>query len=156
MSSATEMLALILQPPLNLVPGLRIPLDEQLKESFDAEWQATISIADLFTERPSWLYKILEVWKKLDKERLPKVREYVSLAISVVFVMLICNLVISMLSKVRSDWYGNEPDPDTMMNIYSARGDLYPLSACLEMLMRLTRAHTHRHSNHRHNIDLRS
>lgn len=66
---------MMLQLPLHAVPGLEIPLEGELKEALDAEWQATVSTADLFTERPSWLQKLLDIWKRLDKERLPELRQ---------------------------------------------------------------------------------
>lgn len=101
---AAEILALMLQLPLNTVPGLDIPLEGGLKASFDEEWTASIATADLFLERPQWLPKILRIWKRLDKERYSELQD--------------------LLARVRPEWYGVEPDYETMTAIYEYRGHM--------------------------------
>ncbi|GJE85415.1 hypothetical protein PsYK624_014940 [Phanerochaete sordida] len=101
---ATEILALMLQLPLTIIPGLEIPLDEKSKASITDDWNAVISVADLLLERPQWLPKILKTWRRLDKERLSELHE--------------------LLFKVHSEWYGVEPDIDTMTSIYEYRGHM--------------------------------
>ncbi|GJE85400.1 hypothetical protein PsYK624_014790 [Phanerochaete sordida] len=99
---ASEALALLVQFPLNAVPGLDLPLTGNPKQDFDREWQSALASLEAFTSRPSWVSKILAVWKKLDAEQYSQIER--------------------QLRRVETEWYGVAPEIYAIADIYGNRG----------------------------------
>lgn len=71
-SIACEVLALLFQFPLDVVPGLFSPFDSEestLKNDHDAEWNAMVESLKIFTSRATWVHNILSVWAKIEDEK---------------------------------------------------------------------------------------
>ena len=75
--TVSEALALLLQFPLAAVPGLDLPLTGEAKQEFVREWQSALDSLEIFISRPSWLSKILAVWRKVDAEQYSQIERWV-------------------------------------------------------------------------------
>lgn len=64
--------------PQDVVPGVLVPLDEDLKADAVAERDAMIKALRILTSRPDWVTKVLAVWKKIDDEKWQDIKMCVS------------------------------------------------------------------------------
>ncbi|EIW74017.1 hypothetical protein CONPUDRAFT_160509 [Coniophora puteana RWD-64-598 SS2] len=72
---ACETLALLLQWPCNVVPGVPSPLDKAFKVQ---EWKAMLQMMSIFTSRGDWFEKLIEVWMHVQEEDMMQVQRDVA------------------------------------------------------------------------------
>jgi len=74
-TKACEVLAILLQWPSHIVPGVPTPLDKAFKAQ---EWKAMLQMMAIFTSRTNWLDKLIEVWMRVQDEDMEQVQGYVT------------------------------------------------------------------------------
>lgn len=77
MALASETLALLFQFPRKRIPGGKVPVPDEIKEEIDKEYKATIETLKIFTSRPKWQQRVLDVFKRLENETFPDVERCV-------------------------------------------------------------------------------
>lgn len=56
-----------------MVPGAQLPVPDEGKDELCEEYKATIEALKILTSRPSWVQRILTVFRRLDGETFPEV-----------------------------------------------------------------------------------
>ncbi|CAL1698864.1 unnamed protein product [Somion occarium] len=102
---AMETLALLLQFPHAMVPGLDIPLEGKAKDEYQVDFDASVKIMEIFVSRPGWAQKLVDIWSKLEREKPVDIQR--------------------MLDRVSSDWYAAAPPNDeTLIHSMEYRGQV--------------------------------
>lgn len=71
-SMACEVLALLFQWPLHIVPGVSTPQDNFFRAQ---EWKAMSQAVNILRSRDNWCEKIIEVWMKVEEEDWCQIKE---------------------------------------------------------------------------------
>lgn len=86
----------------------------------ESDRQASLSALKVFTSRPSWMKKMLAIWKKLDEENYQQVDRC---AVVSCFDLSLFLTKSSMLRYVaRQAWENISLDRETIIAIYELRG----------------------------------
>ena len=59
---------MLYQFPIRIIPWLNPPVTGLVKESREADWEATVAATNILVSRPSWLTKICAILERLDNE----------------------------------------------------------------------------------------
>ncbi|RXW17300.1 hypothetical protein EST38_g8551 [Candolleomyces aberdarensis] len=109
-SRVAESLALMLNFPADIVPGVRVELveDEQIQNRLGSRWEALMNGVEILTSRPEWCRKIDRIWKRIEGEDIDKVSEWIE--------------------NAEQDYYATlPPDEDEIMAVVSYRADRHQL-----------------------------
>ena len=70
-----ESLALMLNFPADMVPGVKVELveDENIRNRLESRWEALMFGVRILTSRPQWCEKIRRIWNRIDKEDIEKI-----------------------------------------------------------------------------------
>ncbi|KAG2146289.1 hypothetical protein DEU56DRAFT_978760 [Suillus clintonianus] len=98
-SIACEVLALLFQWPLHIVPGVSTPQDSAFRAQ---EWKAMSQAAAILTSREDWCDKIIEVWMKIEEEDWREVRGW--------------------FDRVEVDYHAVEPKAADFGKVFGQRG----------------------------------
>ncbi|EIW84760.1 hypothetical protein CONPUDRAFT_162111 [Coniophora puteana RWD-64-598 SS2] len=74
-SVACEVLTLIFQWPMHIIPGFANPSDKAFKTQ---EWKAMSQAMTIFTSRQGWVDRLIEVWMHIQEEDVLKVQRFFS------------------------------------------------------------------------------
>lgn len=74
-ATACEVIACLLQFPLDVVPGVSPSFeDANLQDQSAAEWEAMVGLVNVLVSRPRWLDCIIRVWAKVGDEKWQNVK----------------------------------------------------------------------------------
>lgn len=75
-STACELLVMLFDFPLNVVPGIPIPYDRSdWTEEINTELAVMVKSLKMLTSRSGWVEELLSIWGKIDSEKWPKVQK---------------------------------------------------------------------------------
>ncbi|KAJ2932230.1 hypothetical protein H1R20_g4848, partial [Candolleomyces eurysporus] len=103
-SRVAESLALMLNFPADMVPGVKVELveGEQIQNRLGSRWEALMNGVKILTSRPEWCRKINRIWKRIEGEDIDKIAEWIE--------------------NAEQDYYATlPPDEDEIMEVVSYR-----------------------------------
>lgn len=67
-SIAAECFTVLVNLPMDRVPGVPVSVEEGLQRGIDEEWAAALEILRMVTAIPGWVNKVYAVWDRVESE----------------------------------------------------------------------------------------